>query len=155
MANRKDRSYFPPDEKASTLFGMRQESAVRRGRQPEDRLHGRYVSYFGHERHDCGQEFGFTYQKMAENGFAMPVVKMGIDYFSPLLYDELFSIKTIAHWTEASKMNMSYEIYSENGTLSVKGFSVQLYTDFSGRPLILRPDFAENFVDKWDDRCGK
>ncbi|MGA2141054.1 MAG: acyl-CoA thioesterase [Brevinematales bacterium] len=155
MANRKIISYFPPDEKPPLCS----ECSRRVQFDEVDSLrivwHGRYVSYFEHGRNDWGRKFGFTYQKMAENGFAMPVVKMGIDYFSPLLYDELFGIKTMAHWTEASKMNMSYEIYSENGTLSVKGYTVQLYTDFSGRPLILRPDYAENFIGKWDDWCVK
>ncbi len=151
MANRRNDNYFSADEKPPLVA-----ECLRRVQFDEvDSLrivwHGRYISYFEQGRNEWGRKFGFTYNDMAENGFAMPVVKIYVDYFYPLLYDELFRIRTSCHWTEASKMNMSYEIFSEKGILAVKGYTVQLYTDFTGKPLILKPDFAERFIQKWDD----
>ncbi len=155
MTHRRSNFYFSPDEKhplTAECFRRVQFDEV-------DSLrivwHGRYASYFEQGRNEWGRKFGFTYHDMAKNGFAMPIVQIHIDYFYPLQYDELFRIKTSCHWTEAAKMNMSYEIYSENGILSVKGYTVQLYTDFTGKPMLLRPDFAEKFIRKWDDWCLK
>jgi acyl-CoA thioester hydrolase len=88
---------------------------------------------------------------MLENGFAMPIVQLHIDHLSPLLYDELIRIKTNCHWTDAAKMNISYDIYAENGVLAARGYTVQVYTDLNGKPMILRPEFAEKFIQKWED----
>jgi hypothetical protein len=48
-------------------------------------------------------------------------------------------------------MNISYEIYAENGILSARGYTVQLYTDLAGKPMMLRPEFAERFYQQWGD----
>jgi len=147
--------YFPPDEKPPLI-----SECVRRVQFDEvDSLgivwHGRYVSYFEQGRNEWGHEYGFTYIDMVKNGFTMPVVQIHIDYFSPLFFDEIIKIKTFCHWTEACRMNMSYEVYSEKGILSAKGFTVQLYTDLNGKPLLIRPDFAENFMRNWDKMVKK
>lgn len=151
MSNRRWDSYFPPDEKpplSSECFRRVQFDEV-------DSLgivwHGRYVSYFEQGRNEWGRKFGFRYQDMLEHGFAMPIVQLHIDHVYPLHYDELIRIKTSCHWTDAAKLNLSYEIYAESGKLSARGYTVQVYTDLDGNPLLLRPEFAEEFVQKWDE----
>jgi acyl-CoA thioester hydrolase len=151
MKIRKFVQYFPPDEKAPLTF-----ECFRRVQFDEvDSLRivwcGRYVSYLEQGRNEWGRKFGFGYQDMVENGFVMPIVQLHIDHFHPLQYDELIRIKTSCHWTEAAKMNISYEIYAENGTLSARGYTVQVYTDLTGKPMILKPEFAEQFFQKWDE----
>jgi acyl-CoA thioester hydrolase len=147
----RDSRYFPPDEKALLVA----ECSRRVQFDEVDALrivwHGRYVSYFGQGRNEWGRQFGFSCQAMLDNGFVMPIVKMHSDHFRPLLYDELMRIKTICHWTEAAKMNFSYEIYGENGVLAAQGYTVQMYTDLAGQPLLLRPEFAEAFFQRWDE----
>jgi acyl-CoA thioester hydrolase len=151
MTQRRFESYFPPDEKpplSSECFRRVQFDEV-------DSLgivwHGRYVSYFEQGRNEWGRKFGFSYHDMKENCFAMPIVQYHVDHFHPLQYDELIRIQTTCHWTEAAKMNMSYEIFAENGVLSARGYTVQLYTDLNGKPMFLRPEFAERFIQKWDE----
>jgi acyl-CoA thioester hydrolase, YbgC/YbaW family len=151
MTPRRLESYFPPDEKmplAAECFRRVQFDEV-------DSLrivwHGRYTSYLEQGRNEWGRKFGFSYYDMAQNGFAMPIVMLHLDHFHPLRYDELFRIKASCHWTDAAKMNFSYEIHNENGILIAKGYTVQVYTDLTGNPMILRPEFAEKFFQKWDD----
>lgn len=151
MANRRTAQYFPKDEKpplSAECFRRVQFDEV-------DALgivwHGRYVSYLEQGRNEWGRKYNFTYYDMYRNGFAMPIIKLHIDHFLPLRYDELIRIKTNCHWTEAAKMNFSYEIYTESGQLSARGYTVQIYTDLECKPLLLRPDFAEKFVQKWDE----
>jgi acyl-CoA thioester hydrolase len=155
MTPRRLDSYFPPDEKAPLVA-----ECFRRVQFDEvDSLrivwHGRYASFFEQGRGEWGRKFGFSYYDMAENGFALPIVQLHIDHFHPLLYDELIRIKTVCHWTDAAKMNISYEIYAESGVLAARGYTVQIYTDLTGKPMILRPDFAEQFFQKWDEWSAK
>lgn len=151
MTNRRQESYFLPDEKTPLAC-----DCYRRVQFDEvDFLgivwHGRYVSYFEQGRNEWGRKFGFSYYDMMNNGFAMPIAQLHVDHLYPLKYDELIRIRTICHYTEAAKLNMSYEIYAENGSLSAKGYTVQVYTDLTGKPMLLRPDFAEAFIQKWDE----
>ncbi len=155
MTNRRLANYFPVDEKpplTSECFRRVQFDEV-------DSLgivwHGRYISYFEQGRNEWGRKFGFSYLDMMENGFVMPIVQCHVDHFHPLKYDGLVRIRTNCHWSEAAKMNMSYEIYTENNILSAKGYTVQVYTDLNGKPMILRPKFAERFVQKWDEWSKK
>jgi acyl-CoA thioester hydrolase len=151
MTNRRMlNDYFPPDEKAPLVA----ECSRRVQFDEVDSLrivwHGHYASYFEQGRNEWGRKFGFRYQDMAANGFALPIVQLHIDHFYPLQYDELIRIITSCHWTDAAKMNISYQIYAGNGNLSARGYTVQIYTDLSGKPLILRPEFAEKFVQQWE-----
>jgi acyl-CoA thioester hydrolase len=155
MTPRRSDSYFPPDEKEPLVA-----ECFRRVQFDEvDTLrivwHGRYASYFEQGRNEWGRKFGFSYQDMAKNGFAMPIVQLHVDYLHPLQYDDLIKIRTTCHWTAAAKMNISYEIYAENGILTARGYTVQVYTDLNGKPMILRPEFAESFFQKWDDWSSK
>lgn len=153
MTRRKTQSYFPPDEKPALTA-----ECTRRVQFDEvDSLrivwHGHYARFFEYGRGEWGRKFGFTYHDMADNGFAFPIVQMHIDYYYPLRYDELMRIVVNAHWTEATKLNTSYEIYAENGELAARGYTVQLCTDLEGRPMLLRPDFAERFFQDWDRKA--
>jgi acyl-CoA thioester hydrolase len=155
MANRRSDSYFPLDEKTPLVV-----ECMRRVQFDEvDSLrivwHGRYVNFFEQGRNEWGRKFGFSYHDMLKHGFAMPIAQLHIDHLSPLQYDELIRIKTFCHWNESARMNLSYEIYAENGSLSAKGYTVQLYTDLSGKPMMLRPEFAEEFYQKWDELSRK
>jgi Predicted thioesterase len=149
--NRKISNYFSPDEKpplVSECFRRIQCDEV-------DPLkivwHGRYASFFEQGRSEWGRQYGFGYADMLENNFVMVIAKFHVDHFHPLQYDELIRIKTYCHWTEAAKMNISYEIYSESGNLAAQGYTVQVYTDLAGKLMILRPEFAQRFFEKWDD----
>ncbi len=150
MANRRAENYFPPDEKPP----LSAECTRRVQFDEVDALnivwHGRYVSYFEQGRNEWGRKFCFSYLDMFNNGFALPIVQLHIDHYYPLRFDELMRIKTNCHWTEAAKMNLSYEIFAENGILAARGYTVQIYTDLSGKPMLLRPEFAEKFIQKWD-----
>jgi len=150
MGNRRSANYFPPTDKPILV-----SESLRRVQFDEvDSLkivwHGRYLGYFEQGRNEWGRKFGFTYRDMLENGFVMPIVQLRLDYYHALYHDELIRVKTGCHWTEAAKMNFSYVVFNEAGILSAQGYTVQVYTDLNGKPLILRPEFAEQFFRNWD-----
>jgi acyl-CoA thioester hydrolase len=151
MTNRKFNSYFPPEDKAPLVAECFRRVQFKEVDSLDIVWHGHYICYFEEGRNEWGRKFGFSFHDMMKNGFTMPVVQLHVDYFYPLQYDELIRIKTICHWTDAAKMNISYEIYAENGILAARGYTVHLYTDLTGELMILRPEFAERFIQKWND----
>jgi acyl-CoA thioester hydrolase len=151
MTNRRIANYFLPDKKISLVAECLRRVQFDEVDSFKIVWHGCYIKYFEQGRNEWGRKFGFSYHDMMENGFMMPIIQLYIDHLYPLRYDELIRIRTSCYWNDAAKMIFNYEIYAENSVLSAKGYTVQLYTDLAGKPMILRPEFAERFNQKWDD----
>ncbi len=150
MIFRRFEPFFPPDEKAPLVV-----ECFHRVRFDEvDALGvvwcGHYASFFEQGRDEWGRKYKFRYQDMMENGFVLPIVQSYADHYHSLQYDELIRIRTYCHWTEAAKMNFSYEVYTENKRLTVRGYTIHAYTDLSGELIVVRPEFAEKFFQQWD-----
>lgn len=151
MINRSTETYFPIDEKTPLIAECKQRVHNNETDYLKVIWHGYYVNLFEQGRVEWGRKFNFSLNDMTREGFVMPIVKLHIDFCRPLQYGELILIKTACHWTEAAKMNMSYEIYTEKNILSAKGYTVQLYTDLTGGLLLIRPQFTEVFFQNWDN----
>lgn len=113
--------------------------------------HGRYPSYFEDGRIAFGDKYGMTYQRFMEEGAVAPVVQMHFDYKQPLRFDETFTIVTKLHWTEAARLNFSYQLYTEKNTLAASGYTVQLLTNQDGMMLLFAPQWLKDFQNKWKD----
>lgn len=113
--------------------------------------HGRYPSYFEDGRIAFGDKYGMTYQRFMEEGTVAPVVQMHFDYKQPLRFDETFSIVTRLHWTEAARLDFSYEIYNEKNMLAARGYTVQLLTKPDGTMLLFAPEWLKDFQNNWKD----
>ena len=111
--------------------------------------HGRYPSYFEDGRIAFGDTFGLSYQNFIDRQTAAPIVKMHFDYKTPLRFDELFTIVTSLHWTEATRLDFSYSIKKPDNTVAATGYTVQLLTELDGSILLIVPDWMQNFRNKW------
>ncbi len=150
MTFRKFADLFPQDEKAPL-----KAECFHRVRLDEVDAFGvvcfsRYAGYFEQGRAQWAKKYGFDYQDRIANGFGMPIVQFYADYYHPLRSDENISIQTGCHWTEAAKMNFSYQICNENKQLAVWGYTIHAYTDLAGELMVVRPGFAEKFFQHWD-----
>ncbi|HBF39966.1 MAG TPA: acyl-CoA thioesterase [Firmicutes bacterium] len=155
MTFRRFESFYPASEKAPLI-----EKFFHKVRVDEVDACGvvwcvRYASYFEQGRGKWGQKFGFCYQDMIQNGFAMPIVQFHADYYHPLRLNETLCIQTQCLWTEGAKMNFRYQIDTENNTLAVQGYTIQIFTDLAGKLMVIRPEFAEKFFQKWDRNLQK
>lgn len=89
--------------------------------------HGHYAKFFEIGRTEAMRKHDFSYKKLEELGFAMPVVEMNIKYFRPARYDELMDIKTIIKdWPEKNIVFIS-EIYNQNGQLITSSETTFVY----------------------------
>ena len=113
--------------------------------------HGRYPSFFEDSRDEFGNKFRLKYFDMNDKGFIAPIVKMHIDYHIPLHYQEIFYIHCSLHWTDAAKLNFSYKLINTDKKIIATGYTVQVFTDLNGTPLLLRPVLVNNFFNNWKE----
>jgi acyl-CoA thioester hydrolase len=108
--------------------------------------HGHYVKYIEDGREAWGREFGFSYMDMYRNKFVAPIVKVDIDYKSPLKTDDEAIIKTEYVYTKAAKIIFNFTITNaKTGNIVVKAQTIQVFMDLNENLLLTNPEFVE----KW------
>lgn len=109
--------------------------------------HGSYVKYLEDGREDFGTKFGLEYMTVYKAGFVTPVVKLNIEYKSPLLYEMEALIKTVFINSPAAKIRFEYEIScAKTGRILTTAFSEQVFVDAATKELQLTvPPFFENW----------
>lgn len=133
-----------------------ESTAVRRVRFEEvDAMrivwHGRYAGFLEDGRAAFGARYGIGYDDMMRENFMAPIVQMHIEYHRPLRFNEEFTIHTRLHWTEAVKMNFSYQLLKNDGNVAATAYTVQVLTDMDGRYLLSRPPYVSKFCRRWQE----
>jgi acyl-CoA thioester hydrolase len=111
--------------------------------------HGRYPSYFEDGRIAFGDRYGLAYLSFMQHQVMAPIVQMHVDYKSPLRFDQIIRIETALHWNEALRLDFSYTIKDQKGTIAATGYTVQVLTDINGTVLFVPPDWIQEFREKW------
>lgn len=89
--------------------------------------YGNYAQYFEVGRVEAIRQLGYSYKKMEEEGFAMPVVAMETKYLRSAYYDELLTIvTTIRNLPAAHEIIFDCEIFNERKKLLTTG-KIRLY----------------------------
>jgi len=114
--------------------------------------HGSYVKYLEDGREDFGIKFGLDYMSVYRSGFMTPVVKLNIDYKSPLLYEMEAQIKTKFINSPAAKIRFEYELTcTKTGRVLMTAYTEQVFIDASTRELYLT---IPPFFGKWKKDHG-
>lgn len=114
--------------------------------------HGSYVKYLEDGREDFGQKYGLEYMTVYNAGFMTPIVKMNIEYKSPLLYGKPAQIETVFINSPAAKIRFEYEIKCcETGRTIAVAWTEQVFINAQTKQLELTlPDF---FI-QWKKKNG-
>ena len=80
-----------------------------------------------------------------------PLAKMHIDYLEPLAFPEEFKIITTLHWSDAVKLNFSYQIENLEKNICARGYTVQVITNLTRDVQLIRPKYLEEFFCSWKD----
>ena len=111
--------------------------------------HGHYVKYIEDGREAWGKQFGFSYMDMYHNKFVAPIVKVDIDYKSPLKTEDEAIITTEYIYTEAAKLVFSFTITNaKTGKVAIKGKTIQVFMDLNESLMLTNP----KFVDEWEKK---
>lgn len=111
--------------------------------------HGHYASYFEDARVAFGDKFGIGYTTMYACGVVTPVKQMHIEYDAPLRFGEECAVTATLFWNAAARLDFEYAIRNAAGTVTTKGYTVQLFTTLAGEMLFAKPDFYEDFCSRW------
>lgn len=115
--------------------------------------HGRYPSYFEDVREALGDHFGIGYSDFFREKVAAPLRQLHFDYLKPLFMHEHFTIKAQLHWTEAARLNLTYEIINEQGEITTSGYSIQMMVDPHQQDvLMVPPPFFKDFLKRWQEQ---
>jgi len=114
--------------------------------------HGSYVKYLEDGREDFGKQFGLEYMTVYDAGFMTPIVRMNIEYKSPLFYGKTAEIETVFINSPAAKIRFEYTVKcSETGRIIALAWTEQVFINAETRELELTP--PEFFID-WKKKNG-
>ena len=86
--------------------------------------HANYLRYFELGRATLMREASYPYKKIEESGFIYPIIKVDVNYFTPLFYDDLMYIHTRPATMELVKLQFDYLITNaDSGELVCTGFT--------------------------------
>ena len=111
--------------------------------------HGSYALYFEDAREAFGKKYGLGYLDIFGNGCYAPLVELGFNYKSPLVYGKKARIDIVYKNTDAAKIIFEYEIRSQDDNILIAtGRSVQVFLDKQYQLLWTNPPFYEEWKRK-------
>jgi acyl-CoA thioester hydrolase len=98
--------------------------------------HGSYVPYFEIGRVEWLRNKGVSYKDMEQNGIALPIVSMHLNYKKPAKYDDVLTIHTKLKSYSGVKIEFDCEIRNENEELLTTAHFILVFVDVnSGKPI--------------------
>ena len=95
--------------------------------------HAHYLRYFEFGRASLMRDAAYPYKEVEESGFVYPIIKVDIDYFRPLYYDDPMYIHTRPIGLERVRLQFDYVIiHGETGDIVCKGLTCHCATNASG-----------------------
>ncbi|MDD4098267.1 MAG: acyl-CoA thioesterase [Lentisphaeria bacterium] len=112
--------------------------------------HGRFLQFFEDAHTELMHKTGLTYQNYFQHDVGAPIVQAHVDYFSPLLLDEVFTVQATLFWCEGARLNVEYRVTKADGDVAATGFTVQMFYDLNTKqPCLLIPDLFQECLDQW------
>jgi len=148
-------NYFPRIEDAPPPLVVRLEQRIRFSDvDPMAVLwHGRYAKLFEHANEELGRLCGMSYAEFQRDRLLAPIVQLHVDYFAPCKLGQLVTIIGKMLWSDGARIDIEYEIRHEDNKLAATGYTVQMFVDESGSPLMASPPMQELCRKRW--RAGE
>ncbi|MBC2742551.1 MAG: acyl-CoA thioesterase [Desulfosarcina sp.] len=109
--------------------------------------HANYLRYFEFGRASLMRDAAYPYKEVEESGYVYPIIKVDIDYFRPLYYDDAMWVHTRPSVLERVRLQFDYIItHQESGDIVCKGFTRHCAVNVSGTPVEVDP----KTVHLWD-----
>jgi acyl-CoA thioester hydrolase len=106
--------------------------------------HGNYIPFFEIGRVEWLRNKGIAYKSLEENGIALPIVSMTLNYKKPARYDDLITVKTKLKSYSGVKIEFECEIYNKQDELLTTALFLLVFVDLkTGRPTLPPADILE------------
>ena len=89
--------------------------------------HSNYLRYFELARIEWISTLGFSYQKMEERGYLMPVINANIEFKRPLTFGNSFRVKIQSKEIPKVKFELTYEIVLDKDIIIARGSTVLVF----------------------------
>jgi len=110
--------------------------------------HGNYLPYFEIGRVEWLRNQGISYKSMEENGVALPIVNININYKKPARYDDVLTVITSFKNQTSVKIEFACKIENEKGELLTTADFVLVFVDIkTGKP-IFPPTYIKEIIEK-------
>jgi len=108
--------------------------------------HSNYPKYFELARLEWLSELGISYAKMEQEGILMPVVRIGVEYKTPLFFGDTFCVKVTLKQLPKATLDFEYLIVNQNDELICTGYTKLAFLSPQTKRPMRCPDFlAEKF----------
>jgi acyl-CoA thioester hydrolase len=102
--------------------------------------HAHYLRYFEFGRASLMRDVAYPYKEVEQSGFVYPIIKVDIDYFRPLYYDDMMCIHTRPAQLERVRLQFDYVItHGQTGDIVCRGFTRHCATNTVGTPVEIDP----------------
>ena len=82
------------------------------------------------------RDAAYPYKAVEESGYVYPIIKVDIDYFRPLYYDDAMWVHTRPSVLERVRLQFDYVItHQESGDIVCKGFTRHCAVNALGTPV--------------------
>jgi acyl-CoA thioester hydrolase len=89
--------------------------------------HSNYIIWFEFARVELMKHYGFSYARLEDEGYMMPVLEINVQYFKPARFDELITIRAFISQMPRAKIKFEYEVSNEHGVLICRGSSLHSF----------------------------
>ena len=96
--------------------------------------YGNYLTFFEIGRAEYMRALGYPYAELEGKGSAFAVIEASAKYHANVGYDELITVKTSVTDIGRIRLRFDYEIYSEDYTLLVTGFTMHACINNNKKP---------------------
>ncbi|HEY8750418.1 MAG TPA: acyl-CoA thioesterase [Tepidisphaeraceae bacterium] len=148
---RQKSGYFPSDPAAPAPLIVRLTHRVRFSDVDPMAIlwHGRYAQLFEQANEELGRVIGMSYPDFKRERLMAPIVQLHVDYFAPVTLGEQVTVIGKMVWCDGARSNIEYEVRKETGPLAAAGYTVQMFVDETGTPLMASPPLLENCRRRW------
>ncbi len=98
--------------------------------------HANYLKFFEFGRASLMREASYPYKKIEESGFIYPIIKIELNYYSTLFYDDLMYIHTRPGEIHLVKLQFDYLITrADDGEIVCTGYTRHCAVNEKGIPV--------------------
>ncbi|MDQ1334242.1 MAG: acyl-CoA thioester hydrolase [Thermodesulfobacteriota bacterium] len=102
--------------------------------------HANYLRFFEIGRASLMRDSGCSYREIEESGLIYPIIEAGIQYYSPLYYDDVMWIYTHPDKIERVRIQFNYIItHADSNDIVCKGFTRHCAINASRKPVAIDP----------------
>lgn len=113
--------------------------------------HPHYLSYMEIARTEMLRSCGYVYAELEKSGIIMPVRDVKIKYMHPAHYDDLVRIEVFVKKMPASRLEIDYEFYGQDGQLMSQAYVCLAFVDAEHNRLVRCPQVMVDVLKPYFD----